>query len=93
MIFEALLIIAVFGGILAVMLYFYLFKSEPKSKNPVEVSDEPSANVIEPIAEKVLKLFEKVEQLEKNFESLEAYVEQKVAIWKKREERGVASRQ
>lgn len=75
---EVLLIIAVFGGILAVVLYKYLLQSP----EPVTESDN---EILELVAERVYKLFEKVENLDKTFSDLEAYLQQKVEIWKKKE--------
>lgn len=86
---EVLLIIAVFGGILAIMLYKYLLQSPEvktetaKTEMAQPRSSESDVNVLEPLAERVYTLFEKVEVLEKNFSSLESYLQQKVEIWKK----------
>ena len=83
---EVLLIIGIFGGILAVMLYKYLFQSsEGKQTTPQPSNVQEDATVLEPLAEKVYKLFEKVEILEKNFSDLESYLQQKVETWKKKE--------
>lgn len=83
---EVLLIIGIFGGILAIMLYKYLFQSpEGKQTTPQPSNVQEDATVLEPLAEKVYKLFEKVEILEKNFSDLESYLQQKVETWKKKE--------
>jgi hypothetical protein len=83
---EVFLIIGIFGGILAVVLYKYLLQSpEGKQATPQPSNVQEDATVLEPLAEKVYKLFEKVEILEKNFSDLESYLQQKVEIWKKKE--------
>jgi len=81
---EVLLIIVVFGGILAIFLYKYLLQS-PEAASPSQSATESEEQLLEPLAERVYKLFEKVELLDKNFSDLESYLQQKVEIWKKKE--------
>jgi hypothetical protein len=84
---EVVLIIVLFGGILAIMLYKYLLQS-PEYKGAekhTEKNVDAEDSILEPLAERVFILFQKVETLEKNFTDLESYLEQKVEIWKKKE--------
>jgi uncharacterized protein YlxW (UPF0749 family) len=87
---EVVLIIVLFGGILTVMLYKYLFgspeyKGTGKYTEQQQEQDEVSDSVLEAIAEKLYILFQEVEALEKTVDNLEFYLKQKVETWKKRE--------
>jgi hypothetical protein len=85
--FEIIVIVAVFGGILAVFLYKYLLQSpEYKAKSATPASTTPQVMPDdEAVAERVFKLFEKVEDLEADLNNLHLYVSQKVEQYKKKE--------
>lgn len=92
MLLEAVLIVAVFGTILVVFLYKYLFQSpeyKAKTAAPPNAEPQPAANLdAEKIAEKVFKLSEKVDDLEADVNNLHLYVSQKVEQSKKKEKPG-----
>lgn len=87
---EILLIIATFGAILAVSLYFYLFRSSQREAQPLQTSPSSSGQQLgdmEALAEKVLKLIDKVDDLENNLKNVREYLEQKVESFSKKKEK------
>jgi len=86
---EIILIILIFGGILAIMLYKYLLESpEYAQKRTAEnikntAGEEATIEIFEEAAKQTYILFDKVEELEKRVDNLEDYLSQKVEIWKK----------
>lgn len=87
---EILLIIGVFGGILAVSLYLYLFRgcgrqTQELQTSPATAGQQPTD--IEALAERVLKLIDKVDVLENNLKNIEDYLGQKVETCSKKKEK------
>lgn len=89
MLYEIILIVAVFGCILTVFLYKYLLQSPEYKARSATPTTAPtptmSDTTTEAVAEKVFKLFEGVEDLETDLNNLHLYMSQKVEQSKKKE--------
>lgn len=86
------LIITVFGIILAVALYFYLFRKKnggttklPSSSTPTSsVSDATRKEMIMKLGEELLQLLTELEQVKEKVNDIDGYFGQKVEGWKKK---------
>lgn len=79
-----------FGGILAVSLYLYLFRGCGRQTQELQISPSTASQQpadTEVLAERVLKLIEKVDVLENNLKNIEDYLGQKVEICSKKKEK------
>lgn len=84
---EIILIVAVFGTILAVFLYKYLLQSpeyRTKTAESTAIGAQPTLD-LEKVAEKLFKLDDKVDDLEADINNLHSYLSQKVEQSKKKQ--------
>jgi len=78
---TVLLIVMVFGGILSVSLYFYLFRSEARGRKMCGDNENDEVNEL---AKALVFGLQKIDLLEMKVQSIEDYLEEKVRIRKKK---------
>jgi hypothetical protein len=93
-------IVIVFGTILAVALYFFLFKissGNKASSTPISLSANPAEEAIRKeaitkLGEEVLQVMREANEIKRKVNDLDDYVEKVVELWKKKKLEQISSK-